>query len=177
MGNNTLTATSTGSIVLAADINQFRTALIGDIFPRNSSGEVAASVSTLGSSTYPFSTAYVGGINIGTATGASAGDVKLSGVAYLTSGSSSFATGQTLTLSEETLSDGGIYILTARSDTSVNAADVGTYIICRRGTDNNVVTLQAITNVAVAIDASDQVTITNNTGADRTLYGSLLRLM
>ena len=68
MGNNALYTVSNANTIFAGDINQFSTAMNGDIFPRTSSGTVTANSGNLGSATFPFSRGYFSGIaggNIG----------------------------------------------------------------------------------------------------------------
>lgn len=55
MGTNTLAAKVTGNTVVATDPNQFRTAFIGDLVPRDTNGAAAADGAAVGSATYPFS--------------------------------------------------------------------------------------------------------------------------
>jgi hypothetical protein len=58
MGTNTLAAKVTGNAVAAADPNQFRTAFIGDLVPRDATGGPVASSGSVGSASYPFSSAF-----------------------------------------------------------------------------------------------------------------------
>lgn len=54
MGTNNLGAELDGDTADAADVNQYRDALIGDIVPRNTSGNPEANAGEAGTSTYPF---------------------------------------------------------------------------------------------------------------------------
>lgn len=52
MGDNTLTTQSDGTVIDSSDINQYKTALVGDLLPRNASGAVEDGAGSIGSSSY-----------------------------------------------------------------------------------------------------------------------------
>jgi hypothetical protein len=54
MGSNDLVQRSDGQTVQSADVNQYRTALNGDLVPRNSSGVPVSAAGDLGTSALPF---------------------------------------------------------------------------------------------------------------------------
>ncbi len=89
--------------------------------------------------------------------------------------STSFSTGQTLTLSL-TLVDDASYLLTAQESIAGNSGNPGLYLIYRRGTDDNVISIVAAPGLSVVINGSDQVAIQNTSGANRTIIAALLRL-
>lgn len=59
MGNNTLSTVSSGQIPTQDKWNQFKTALSGDLLPRNANGAVEDAAGSLGSSSERFDTAYI----------------------------------------------------------------------------------------------------------------------
>lgn len=71
MGNNSLATKSLGQVIAPEDPNQYKQALSGDLFPRNSAGEVGNETASLGSDSVKFKSLHV-------ATGQwVAGDIKL----------------------------------------------------------------------------------------------------
>lgn len=61
MGSNNLVARSDGQTVQSADVNQYRTGLIGDLVPRNTSGSPEASQGSLGTNSLPWKDIYMTG--------------------------------------------------------------------------------------------------------------------
>lgn len=59
MGANNLFSRSDGQKILAADVNQYRTALNGDLVPRNSSGVPTVDAGGVGTADLPFKRAHV----------------------------------------------------------------------------------------------------------------------
>lgn len=75
MGTNSLNSAIDGEVIPASDINQFKTAMNGDIIPRNTSGIAEADAGDLGSSTYPYKDLHI------------SGDINLSGGKFIPVGS------------------------------------------------------------------------------------------
>lgn len=65
MGTNTIASNTDGDVADAADVEQYKDALKGDIVPRNNSGIVQDIFGSIGSSVYRFLSAYVSRINLG----------------------------------------------------------------------------------------------------------------
>lgn len=61
MGANTLSTKSDGNIISSDDVNQYKTALNGDVVPRNSSGVATTAGGSLGSSTYKWDDLHMSG--------------------------------------------------------------------------------------------------------------------
>ena len=132
MGTNTLTSVTSGSVIQDADINQFITALQAAIVPRNSSGVVAANSGTLGTVTYPFSTAYSQKF-ISVSAGVSPTSTNFVGVPQLHLQSSTYSAGQLITNNDD-LGNYPLFVLakskgSSESQTIIASGDVvGEYI-------------------------------------------------
>ncbi len=61
MGSDNLRTAADGETIPATDVNQYKSALAGDMVPRNSSGIATASAGNLGSATYPYENIYLSG--------------------------------------------------------------------------------------------------------------------
>lgn len=61
MGDNTISTAIDGTIIQATDVNQYKTALTGDLLPRESTGQVSANSGSLGESDRPFKFLHVTG--------------------------------------------------------------------------------------------------------------------
>lgn len=59
MGTGTLTTAVDGTVIPANDHNQIKSAMIGDLAPRNASGVATANAGDVGSATYPFKRAAI----------------------------------------------------------------------------------------------------------------------
>jgi len=64
MGTNNLSTKSSGDTVIASDPNQYKTALVEDLVPRNSSGVPTNEAGGLGTDTYEWETLYTREINL-----------------------------------------------------------------------------------------------------------------
>ncbi len=65
MGTNNLSTKNPGDVIASADPNQYKTALDGDVVPRNSSGVPENVSSSLGSTLYSWLSAYIKKIYVG----------------------------------------------------------------------------------------------------------------
>ena len=86
---------------------------------------------------------------------------------------SQFATGQTITFNIIVATTANIFLLSVQSEASANVGLIGLYLISRSGTGTQITTLSACADVTVALNASKQITVTNNTGANRTISAAI----
>jgi hypothetical protein len=127
----------------------------------------------------------VDGTAIGGSTPAAGAFTTLSTTSTFTAGAAvykeryavdSLASGGTLT-STTVLATESVYLLTVLSFSGANAVEgLGLYLLARKGTGTNVSTILPITNVAITIDGSYNVVLTNNVGAGRYFRCELLQV-
>ena len=83
------------------------------------------------------------------------------------------ATGQTVTFGTIVATTANIFLLTVQSEASANVGLIGLYLISRSGTGTQITILSACADVTVALNGSKQITVTNNTGANRTISAAI----
>jgi hypothetical protein len=84
-----------------------------------------------------------------------------------------FATGQTITFNIIVASTANIFLLSVQSEASTNVGLIGLYLVSRSGTGTQITTLSACADVSVAFNPSYQITVTNTTGANRTVSAAI----
>jgi len=86
--------------------------------------------------------------------------------------------GSTMTLSDYTLVNSSVYLLTIYGENDTNVAKgPGLYQITTQGTDHIVTTVTDYTNMTVSVNASDQIEIANATGFNVIIKVGLVRLV
>jgi len=117
-----------------------------------------------------------GSLLVGTTTNAGAGFISAKGIKsdYQTSG---WSTGQTLTFTQDTVGEPYTAILTLNSGIYASTGEVGMWLISRVGAQNTVTAIIANGNYTVTVNGSNQVTIENASGGNRTMYATLVRII
>lgn len=167
MGTNTLTTKSGGTTVNADDVNQFYTALNGDIVPRNTSGVPTDSAGSIGTSSYRFLDAYFDDIDLpdGVLDGASLTDNtvtkdKLVSLGLQTSSSSStYSTTSTSYVDVTNLSitittTGRPVMIAVESDGTANVSYIGSSNSGGGASSNTVKLVRDSTDVGIVLYAS-----------------------
>lgn len=136
-------------------------------------------VTTTGNVTVGGNETVSGNVSVtGNVTASGASSTVRGQIISLASGSTGFLVGQTLTLASALTSE-GCYILVVTSGSGSTSGTAGCYIITMF-TDNSHPLILRLTgsndDLTVAINGSNQVTVTNGTGGSRTIFAGLLRV-
>lgn len=98
-------------------------------------------------------------------------------VAFSSLEHSQYLTGQVVTLPDALDSSASVFLLAVNCEQSANVHTPGLYLVTRAGTQKTISTLLNCTEVTVAVNGSNQITVTNITGANRTLSATITKLM
>lgn len=84
-----------------------------------------------------------------------------------------FTTGQTITFTPIINSTANAFLLVVTSETNPTTGLQGLYLISRSTTTPNITTISNCADVTVALNGSNQITVTNATGANRTIAAAI----
>jgi len=100
----------------------------------------------------------------------------VNGASQLDRVNSAWTTGQTITLQPVIASTGNVFLVSVHSEQWPNVAIQGLYLVSRATTSTYITPVVTCSDVTVALNGSNQVTITNVSGGNRTLNAAITLL-
>lgn len=90
--------------------------------------------------------------------------------------SSGFTTGQVVTMSNCPLVEPAVALVSVMTGQFASTGTHGLYLVSRTGSSSNITAITNNADVAIAVDGSNHVTVTNASGANRTIEAAVTRL-
>lgn len=100
----------------------------------------------------------------------------INGASQLDRVSSQYLTGQTITLNPVVAATGNVFLVSVHSEQFSTSAIQGLYLVSRATTSTYISAIVACADVTVALNGSNQVTITNVSGGNRTINAAITLL-